>query len=448
MIENMVRCTGQSRETLLSATFYPIAVNLGRNPHPQAISRFLKGSIAGHLRYCPRCLEKDPYYRLPWRFVSLTVCPVHACLLQEKCAACGKSLPLMPPGFQITICPSCGQALSDAPAQLAEDPNDLHASQSFFSELDGLMSISPVLPEMEQRAAAIGSMLKRVRQELGSSLTDASIRTGIGVSTLSELEADRLSEGRGTFRQLRAYTSLLNITTNQLLTSDSLQEQPRPANAQDRQKVDQNRCGIKPKTKIRPINRVEDLPTKIEEAIDALHQARRPITRRNVCKHIGIKGVIAHGNPEVIALLKKIQEEGARQARQFFLEEENSLLPVARQAIVEVIESEGHLYIPALCKVLGLSLKRIRRYPKIARLIDLQKIKERSRRKPVIPEDVVRTIEDLKAAHQTPSQVSVANALKVSPSLLKKKPELRRVLVSYGLVSQPTRSNAQNSITA
>jgi len=447
-IEDMVRCTGQSSETLLSTTFYPIAVNLGRNPHPQAISRFLKGSIVGHLRYCPKCLEEAPYYRLPWRFVSLKICPEHACMIQERCPACGKPLPLVAPGFQVNVCASCGQILSDSPAELSGKQDDLRANRLFFNDLDGLLSIPTPLPEIEQQAAAIGSALKRIRQNLDYGVTYVSVQTGFNVSALAALEAGNTIRSCGTFQQMKAYADLLNIPLSHLLVDENLGENQSPLADQSDLEVDRNKSSSKRKTKFRKMYRMEDLPAKMEEAIEALRQNGDPITRKNVCKYLGLRGVEPHGDPEVLAVLKKIQQERVIQARQVMQEEEKALLPVAKRAIAAVIECNGYLHLAAFCKAMGMSLKLLRRYPKIARLIDLQKTEERSRRKPVIPEDVVRTIEDLKAAYQTPSQVSVANMLKVSPTLLKKKPELRQVLVSYGLVSQPTQSNAQNSITA
>lgn len=448
MVENMVWCTGQSSETLLSTTFYPIAVNLGRNPHPQAIGRFLKGSIAGYLRYCPKCLEEDPYYRLPWRFVSLKICPEHACMIQERCPACGKPLPLVAPGFQVNMCASCGQILSDSPTELSGKQDDLRANRLFFNDLDGLLSIPTPLPEIGQRAAVIGSALRRIRQNLDYGLTYVSVQTGFNISALAALEAGNPIRSCGTFQQMKAYTDLLNIPLCHLLVDENPGENQSPLIAQSDREVDRNKSSSKRKTKFRKLYRIEDLPAKIEEAIEALRQTGDPITRKNVCKYLGLRGIAPHGDPEVVAMLKKVQQERAKQTKRVMLEEERSLFPVAKRAVDMVIESEGYLRLAAFCKAMGMSLKQLRRYPKIARLIDLQKTEERSRRRSIAPEDVIKRIENLKAAHQTPSQVSVANALKVSPSLLKKKPELRQVLVSYGLVCQPTRSNAQNSITA
>lgn len=40
---------------------------------------------------CPKCLSEDPipYFRLIWRFAFLTHCPIHGCLMVERCQNCG-----------------------------------------------------------------------------------------------------------------------------------------------------------------------------------------------------------------------------------------------------------------------------------------------------------------------------------------------------------------------
>lgn len=369
-------------------------------------------------------------------------------MIQERCPACGKPLPLVAPGFQVNMCASCGQILSDSPIELSRNLNDIRANQLLFNDLSGLLSIPNSLPEIGQRAAVIGSVLKRIRQNLDYGLTYVSVQTGFNISALAALEAGNPIRSCGTFQQMKTYTDLLNIPLCHLLVDENPGENQSPLIAQSDREVDRNKSSSKRKTKFRKVYRIEDLPAKIEEAIEALRQTGDPITRKNVCKYLGLRGIAPHGDPEVVAMLKKVQQERAKQTKRVMLEEERSLFPVAKLAVDMVIESEGYLRLAAFCKAIGMSLKQLRRYPKIARLIDLQKTEERSRRRSIAPEDVIKRIENLKAAHQTPSQVSVANALKVSPSLLKKKPELRQVLVSYGLVCQPTRSNAQNSITA
>ena len=44
--------------------------------------------------YCPECLAGDdtPYFRRIWRLTLATVCPIHHCLLLDRCPNCGATL--------------------------------------------------------------------------------------------------------------------------------------------------------------------------------------------------------------------------------------------------------------------------------------------------------------------------------------------------------------------
>lgn len=77
-------------------------------------------------RYCPRCLRQDqiPYLRLSWRAAFQLVCPVHHCLLLEKCSICGKSVDCSPYLHEkpktgvdslFRFCPHCRADLGEAP---------------------------------------------------------------------------------------------------------------------------------------------------------------------------------------------------------------------------------------------------------------------------------------------------------------------------------------------
>lgn len=52
-------------------------------------------SVAYH-RYCAACLATDriKYFRLEWRFKCWRWCPIHVCLLQERCPHCNKEVML------------------------------------------------------------------------------------------------------------------------------------------------------------------------------------------------------------------------------------------------------------------------------------------------------------------------------------------------------------------
>lgn len=40
------------------------------------------------LKFCPGCMETEPYLRAHWQFSENDVCPAHACVLQHQCYSC------------------------------------------------------------------------------------------------------------------------------------------------------------------------------------------------------------------------------------------------------------------------------------------------------------------------------------------------------------------------
>lgn len=82
------------------------------------------------LQFCPMCLESDPepYFRKSWRVAFNTACPIHECMLQDRCPYCGQGVAFhrsdMKQAEYITTvslleCHYCGFDLSQAPVRTA-----------------------------------------------------------------------------------------------------------------------------------------------------------------------------------------------------------------------------------------------------------------------------------------------------------------------------------------
>ena len=100
-----------SEDELLESTFYHMVKKFGRGRQPRSISSFFSGAIASSLRFCPLCLEEDLYYRLTWRFLSMSGCPKHACRLLDRCSYCGCLIPIFASPLRIGTCPKCERDL-------------------------------------------------------------------------------------------------------------------------------------------------------------------------------------------------------------------------------------------------------------------------------------------------------------------------------------------------
>lgn len=80
-------------------------------------------------RYCPGCFGTDtiPYLRLSWRLNLMSICLLHACVLQTKCGECDESFrPTMSANryYNFGKCANCGFALKNTHAENVRD-NDL-----------------------------------------------------------------------------------------------------------------------------------------------------------------------------------------------------------------------------------------------------------------------------------------------------------------------------------
>ena len=71
-------------------------------------------SVSGR-KFCPLCLDDEPYHRVLWDLTLVTVCPMHAVRLQSHCHACGHALDWRV--GPLTHCPSaaCAADLRTAP---------------------------------------------------------------------------------------------------------------------------------------------------------------------------------------------------------------------------------------------------------------------------------------------------------------------------------------------
>src|SRR5258708_6056049 len=140
----LMRSVACSEASLLGTTFFHLGMKFGRSPKPQPLSRFLSGSVATYLRYCPYCLrtQQQPYYSLLWRFVALKGCPVHSCKLLECCGHCGNFLSLFAAPLKVGKCLLCGLELKVCRSEPISEV-ELSETLSLAQDLEFLLSPFP-----------------------------------------------------------------------------------------------------------------------------------------------------------------------------------------------------------------------------------------------------------------------------------------------------------------
>src|SRR5260370_5773572 len=211
--------TGCTQTDLEAMTFLPLARRFGYaySTQTRTLRCFLQGSLASHLRYCPRCLVEHtyPYYRLYWRFLALTGCLTHNCQLLDCCGHCAARIPLLPDHPDLSVCPTCCRDLRTCqPSPISED--EARKLLRRTSDLIFLLS-SPTQTQEENPRVAVGKRYSFARQQKGLSLQEATSLIEQNPRMLSAIEYASLYK-KSTFLDYLQYADLLEYSLEEMLS--------------------------------------------------------------------------------------------------------------------------------------------------------------------------------------------------------------------------------------
>ena len=188
-MSDIMAATNCSEEELLGTTVYYLGDKFNRATHPQALSRFLSGCIAEHLRFCPFCLNDKASYSLLWRFSFLTGCAKHSARFLEHCSACGQTIPLITHPLKMTICPYCGADFREMEA------SPLSASEAAIASAwtKSLTFLLQPMPKTHgtKHMTLNGKLFTQRREERGLGLAAVADLVRIPLRTLYLLERQR-----------------------------------------------------------------------------------------------------------------------------------------------------------------------------------------------------------------------------------------------------------------
>lgn len=228
--EKVARIAGCASDILWNATFYHLVRHFAFPAlYVRETRRFLQGSIATSLRYCPLCLAENPYGRLCWRFLAIPGCHKHICSLLSTCGHCGMPVPLLPHVPRLTVCATCqGDLRSCHPAPLP--PQRGRHLQRRTHDLELLLMPAGWAPEITQ-ALAQGSGFLFLRQRKQLSRAEVASRMGREEQVLREIEAGNWGE-RATLADYWQYTEILDCSLSEVIEAaqivrDSEQERKR-----------------------------------------------------------------------------------------------------------------------------------------------------------------------------------------------------------------------------
>lgn len=199
--ENMPVVTGCPESKLWKMTFLHLGRKFGRSIPRLRNDKFLVGSIAPHLRFCPECLSRSPYYSLTWRFSALLGCARHRCRLLERCHHCGNKLSLLSPPLKMQMCSYCKNDLRMCPS-LPLTSEEFRTTRRYMEDLEFLLS--PHICEDDE------TLTRKVGYYYLNQRTPKVITTRMIAHHMGIIPPRKNSADQGTAKRGRRGTKLLN----------------------------------------------------------------------------------------------------------------------------------------------------------------------------------------------------------------------------------------------
>ncbi len=195
---DLTRAGTWSEEILRTTTFFHLAAKFGRSTFPQPVSRFLSGCVGQYLRYCPVCFAEQcvRHYLLPWRFLRVTCCGKHKCLLLETCGHCRELIPLFIAPFALGNCPRCQQDLKLCAAASEAAETELEISTHVHDDIVFLLTPQPWETDSVSVIKRVGRRLAHMRQMQQLTAVEVASQIGVTLTVVEGIERGDLL-GRG-----------------------------------------------------------------------------------------------------------------------------------------------------------------------------------------------------------------------------------------------------------
>ncbi len=357
----LAQITGCPEERLQLTTFSPLLQRFGGSVGPHSIQRFLAGSIAPCLRYCPCCLaECSPaYYSLLWRFLALPGCLEHGLQLLDQCGHCRSPLPLLSFPPKLAWCPTCQGDLRRGKApRLSEKA--LSMTHRRTQELKKLLSPLPEPPDQAQ-AKVIGKQYMAKRLQLELLISETADRSGLAQFVIRDIE--QISELRVATASLQDYLRYADTL------SCSLQEV----------------TDFDPTLPLLiPLSQVFNL---VEVAIQQLEKQGEPLTRRNIRNLVGMEVASLWDSPRMVSLLAKRPKGRIQQSQAEKIEREEEVIKLVEQAIEQLKARGVRVSQQRIADLVGMTRSALMVYPRVK--ARLEQLAER-----LSPLDLQRVVQD------------------------------------------------------
>lgn len=324
----LAQLTSYPEEQWLRMTFFYLVQYFGRSMHPNPLHRFLAGSLATSLRYCPVCLaEHTPaYYSLLWRFLILPGCSEHGVCFLDQCGHCGSPLSLLRLIPQLTTCPTCQDDLSTCkPSRLSSDV--LESTARHTEDLKMLLSPGQNLLEQGQ-AELVGKRFQFLRQQRDLWIPEVAHLLGRDVSIVRDIDFV------GRFRQATLddyirYADILGYSLREVFDEQSLEDLVAPRSE-------------------------EQVFEQVTTAIQQLQARGKPVLPGTVGDLLGMTGSQLKHYPRAKKLLGRYEVQRKRELFQVDPKREEELIQQVAHTLKQ-LEARGEpIVLQHVCDLVGL----------------------------------------------------------------------------------------------
>ncbi len=415
-----------SEIALSSTTFFHLRKKFGRSESPQSIVRFLSGTIASSLRYCPACISDRRYYSLLWRFLLIPGCVHHKCYLLDSCSRCGRSIPIFAAPFRIGICPFCKEDLRNC-SSVSLTENDFYLSRGYSQDLTFLLSPQPW--EADMNVERIGAYFATLRQNNHLTMKEVAYQTGLSINNVEGIEYGLAKGGGQLFKNYVAYAQFLRISLQEVFETTMLRNSP-----------------CRQKKERRSFSESEEQVIKnVYEAVQQLKCLGKPVTQRAISEIIGISTHRLNTFTKIKSILRQLAVDAQIDRKKRRDSHINEIFERVQKAIKDLESFGVPITQTAISERVGLSPKGLKYYPEIKELIE-QYVAEHSyvvKRSALRELELVAKIEaaiaEMRACNLRLTQTAISRAVGLSLVGLKKSYPLVKTLLEQFAVKKQER---------
>lgn len=420
----LARCT---EEQLRATTLFHVGQKFGRSTLPQHLGRFLNGSIAPYLRYCPACIAEQGFYSLVWRFLNIQGCPTHADNLLDECPHCENRVPLFASPLKIGVCSVCDGDLSQGNA-VALTSAELQLVDVQIQDIKFLLQPNPIKSESKQLLLYIGKQFVQARQARKQTRLEIAEILQIKIDEVAGIEVGAVQTRGATLQAYIRYAAYLELTLSDIFTHAS-------------QEHEASRCLLKGSfpTTHHPLGewRERKVLAQVQHAERILRAKNALVTPRAISDMVQIAVADMRYYPAVRTFLNTIVIEQWTKTNPLssYSQREQQLITRVLEAI-ELLTAQGEAVTHvAVADMVGMSRAGLTYYPCIRTLLEQICTTSPSRRElanSTVEDDLMskvrHAIEELEGQGGTVTQVAVSDYLQKPLSSLRYYPRVRVLL--------------------